>query len=85
MHIKISNLTQKVARRDAANEQYHGGEPRAFRGLKMADTCQDPSIQERLFNISVNTDQIGMGFEADTPEKNESNMSIFSDFRTKIW
>ena len=28
-----------------------------------------------FFDISVNTDQIGMGFEADIPE-NESNMSI---------
>ena len=42
------------------------GELRDFRGLKMADTCQNPSIQVRL---SVNIDQIGMGFEADTTEK----------------
>ena len=37
-----------------------------------------------FFEISVNTDQIGMGFEADTP-KNEINMSIFSDYQKKIW
>ena len=37
-----------------------------------------------LFDIFVNTDQIGMGFKADTPRK-RSNMPIFSDFQTKIW
>ena len=46
MQIKVSNLTQKVARRDAPNEQYHCGEPRAFRGLKMADTCQTPRFRK---------------------------------------
>ena len=62
-----------------------GGESRGFRGLKMADSCQNPSIQGRLFfAVSLYTDQIGTGFEADTLE-NESNMSIYSDFQTKIW
>ena len=37
-----------------------------------------------FFDATVNTDQIGMEFEADIPE-NEINMSIFSDLRTKIW
>ena len=37
-----------------------------------------------FFDASVNTDQIGMEFEADIPE-NEINMSIFSDLLTKIW
>ena len=32
-----------------------------------------------FFDISVNTNQIGMGFEADTLE-NESNMSILAIF-----
>ena len=46
----------------------HGGESRDFRVLKMADTIEKkPSIQILFFDISVNTDQIGMGFEADTP------------------
>ena len=38
-----------------------------------------------FFDIFLNTDQIGMVFEADTPKKTERNMSIYSDFRTKIW
>ena len=37
-----------------------------------------------FFDIPVNTGQICMGFEADTLE-NESDMSIYSDFQTKIW
>ena len=44
-----------------------------------------PSVQVRIkIDISVNTSQIGMGFEADTP-KNNSNMSNVCDFQTKIW
>ena len=49
----------------------HSGESCDFRGLKMADSCPNPSIQVRLFDISVNTDQIVMGFEADTQEKSK--------------
>ena len=37
-----------------------------------------------LFDISVNTDQIGMGFEADTPEQWQQHVYL-RDFRTKIW
>ena len=48
----------------------HGGKSRDFRILKMADSCQNPSIEIRLSLIfPLNTDQIGMGFKADTPEK----------------
>ena len=36
-----------------------------------------------FFDISVNTGQIGMGFEADT-QKNDSNMPNVCDFQTKI-
>ena len=36
----------------------------------MADTIENPfDSGKTYFDISVNTDQIGMGFEADTPEK----------------
>ena len=35
-------------------------------------------------DISVSTQRICIGFEADSPE-NGNNVSIFSDFRTKIW
>ena len=52
----------------------------------MVDACQNPlDSGKTFFDISLNTDQISMGFEADTQEKNESNMSIFCDFQTKIW
>ena len=44
---------------------------------KLLDSGKD------FFDMSVNIDQIGMWFKADT-RKNESNMSIFSDFQTKI-
>ena len=37
-----------------------------------------------LFDISVNTDQIGMGFEADTPGERKQHVHL-SDFQTKIW
>ena len=48
----------------------HSQESLDFRGLKLADTCQNPSIQVRLSLIfAINTDQIGLGFETDTPEK----------------
>ena len=39
---------------------------------------------ETFFDISLNTDQIGMGL-TQILQKNESNLSIFSDFQTKIW
>ena len=36
----------------------------------MAGSCQKPLDPGKTFlGIPVNTDQIGMGFEADTPEK----------------
>ena len=71
----------------------HGKESCDFRILQMANYCQSPLIQVSdlnrgvltiIFDISVNTDQIGMWFKEDTLE-NYSNMSIFSDFQTKIW
>ena len=43
----------------------------------MADSCQTPSVQVRLyFDISLNTDQIGMGFKADTPEKRKQHAQL---------
>ena len=41
-----------------------------------------------FLDISVNTGQICLGFEADTPpppKKKDSNMPTVCDFRTKIW
>ena len=41
-----------------------------FRGLNMADTCQNPpppDSGETFFDISDITDQIDIGFEVDTP------------------
>ena len=35
----------------------------------MADSYQNPRFREYFLDISANTDQIGMGFEADTLEK----------------
>ena len=56
----------------------HGGESGDFRGLKMADTYQNPSTQVRLsFRLSWDLKQITW--------KNESNMSILSNFQTNIW
>ena len=63
---------------------FHGGESRDFRGLKNGGFLSKPlDSGKTFFDSSVNTDQIGMGFEADTLE-NYSNMSIFCDLQTKI-
>ena len=52
----------------------HGGESGDFRGLKTADTYQNPSTQVRLsFRLAWDLMQITW--------KNESNMPIFSNFR----
>ena len=59
-------------------------------------TIENPSIQVDFFYISVNTDQIGIGFEADTPEKWQkhahcmrlSDKNLFKKLLTsnrKIW
>ena len=50
----------------------------------LEDTCQNPNSGKTFFDISINTHQIGIWFEADTLEKC-GNMSIFSNFQTKIW
>ena len=50
----------------------------------MADTIGNPvDSGKTFFNISVNTGQICMGFEAD--KKNDSNIPMVRDFWTKIW
>ena len=51
----------------------------------MADTCQNPvDSGKTFFDISINTDQIGMGLKQ-IPRKNDSSMSFLSDFQTKVW
>ena len=50
---------------NTAYESIHGGESGKWRIPLKKKT----SIQVRLFDISVNTGQICMGFEADTPAK----------------
>ena len=65
---------------------YHGGESCDFRILKNGGFLSKPlDSGKTFFDISVITGQIGMGFKVDTPGENESNMSIFSNFQTKIW
>ena len=45
-----------------------GGESRVFRILKNGGFLSKSLYSGKtFFDISVNTDQIGMGFEADTP------------------
>ena len=57
----------------------------ALWGLKNGRFLSKPfNSGKTFFAVSINTDQNGMGFEAYTLE-NDSNMSIFSDFQTKIW
>ena len=49
---------------------WQGGESPDFRGLKNGRFLSKPVDSGKLFfDISVDTDQIGMGFEADTPGK----------------
>ena len=51
----------------------------------MADTCQNPSIQLRLSLIfPLILIRLALGLKQ-IPRKNESNMSVFCDFQTKIW
>ena len=48
----------------------HGNESRDFRILKNGGFLSQPhNSGKTFFDISVNTDQIGIGFEADTLEK----------------
>ena len=63
----------------------HGGESCDFKTTTMADTNENPiDSGKTFFDISVNTDQIGMGYEADIPEKFQQH-AIVCDFQTKIW
>ena len=51
----------------------------------MADTFQNPSIQVRL-SLIFPLILIGLAWGLkQIPPENESNMSISSDFQTKIW
>ena len=46
----------------------------------MADSCQNSvDSGKAFFDISVNTNQIGVGFKADSSE-NDSNMFILASF-----
>ena len=48
----------------------HGGESRNLKTTTMAETIEKTvDSGKTLFDISVDTGQICMGFEADTPEK----------------
>ena len=50
--------------------QYHGGESRDFRILKNCGFLSKPfESGKTFFGISVNTDKIGMVFEAENPGK----------------
>ena len=54
-------------------------------GIKMADTCQNPSIQVRLSMIFPSI-LIRFAWKLkQISRKNESNMSVLSDFLTNIW
>ena len=49
---------------------FHDGELRDFKTTTMADTIENPVNSEKtFFDMFVNTGQIGIGFEADTPKK----------------
>ena len=61
----------------------HGGESHDFRGLKMADSCLNPSIQVRLSWIfPLILIRLAWGLKQ-IPRKNESNMPIFIFIQTK--
>ena len=62
----------------------HGGESCYFRLLKIAVTCQNPSIQVRLSLIfPLMLTRLAWGLKQ-IPQKNESNMSIFCDFQDLV-
>ena len=63
----------------------HSGESRDLRALKMADSCQNPSIQVRLSLIfPLILTRLAWGLKQ-IPLIHGRNMCIFSDFQTKIW
>ena len=47
----------------------HDGLSHDFKTAILADTIEKRSIQVRLFDTTVHTGQISIGFEADTSEK----------------
>ena len=48
---------------------HRGGESRDFKTATMADTIEKPvDSGKTFFDMFINTDQICMGFKADTPE-----------------
>ena len=49
---------------------YHGGESHDFKTITMADTIEKHCQFKTFFDISVNTGQICMRFEAYTPRRN---------------
>ena len=61
--ISLVSMTRKC-------HNHRGGESRDFRGLKNGGFLSKPvDSGKRFFDSSANTDQIGMGFKADTPGK----------------
>ena len=56
----------------------HREESRDFRGLKNGGFLSTPLPHsgKTFFDISVNTDQIGMGFEADTPGERKQHVHL---------
>ena len=64
---------------------YHGGNHVTSKQQQWRVPLKNPIDSGKIFfDISVNTGQICMIFEADTTE-NISNMPMVCDFRTKIW
>ena len=62
---------------------YHGGESGDFRGLKNGGFLSNPlDSVKTLFDISINTHQIGMGFEAD-PGKKKATCPSLATFRQR--
>ena len=61
----------------------YGGESRDFRGLKMADTCQNPSFQVRL-SLIFPLIQIRLTWGLrQIPRKNEIKCRSFVTFRQR--
>ena len=69
---------------DRRNSNNHGGESHDFK-TTMADTIEKPfDSGKTFFDISVNTGQICMGFDADTLEKMTATWPLYATFKDLV-
>ena len=80
LYVPKSDVLTKFGNALRNHKVYQGGESHDFRGLKNGGfLSKSVDSGKAFFDISVNTNQIGVGFKADS-SKNDSNMFILASF-----